>query len=81
MKESLRYLNNAKEILKSAPIEDSTYMDIKPVREACGTACLAVLMAIDEHLLKLVQVEKSGTSVIIIIVIIMVMPLYVSINV
>ena len=53
MKESLRYLNNAKEILKSAPTEDGTYTDIKPVREACGTAYLAVLMAIDEYLLKL----------------------------
>jgi len=52
MREALRYLNNAKEILKSAPIEDGTYTDIKPVREACGIAYLAVLMSIDEHLLK-----------------------------
>ena len=52
MKEALRYLNNAKQILKSAPLEDGTYTDIKPVREACGIAYLAVLMAIDENLLK-----------------------------
>ena len=64
MKEAIRYLNNAKELLKSAPIEDNTYTDIKPVREACGTAYLAILMAIDEHLLrKGVEQEKLPTSV------------------
>lgn len=52
MKESLRYLNHAKEILKSVPVEESTYMDVKPVREAMGTAYLAVLEAINEHLIK-----------------------------
>jgi len=64
MKESIRYLNNAKEILKSASVEDGTYTDIKPVREACGTAYLAVLMAIDEYLLKSgVAQDKLPTSV------------------
>jgi hypothetical protein len=38
MKEALRYLNNAREILKSSPVENGTYKDIKLVREACGTA-------------------------------------------
>jgi hypothetical protein len=52
MKESLRYLNNAKEILKTVPVEDSTYMEVKPVREAMGTAYLAVLEAINEYLIK-----------------------------
>ena len=52
MKESLRHLNNAKEILKTVPVEDSTYIDVKPVREAMGTAYLAVLEAINEHLIK-----------------------------
>jgi hypothetical protein len=52
MKESLRYLNNAREILKSARVEDGTYLDSKPVREACGVAYLAVLMAIDEYLIQ-----------------------------
>ena len=52
MKESLRYLNNAKEILKSIPVEDNTYTDIKHVREAFGIAYLAVLEAINECLNK-----------------------------
>ena len=52
MKEPLRYLNNAKEILKSVPVENGTYADIKPVREACGIAYLAILISIDEYLLK-----------------------------
>jgi hypothetical protein len=52
MKESLRYLNNAKEILKTVPVEDSTYTDVKPVREAIGTAYLAVLEAVNEYLIK-----------------------------
>lgn len=64
MKEALRYLNNAKEILKSAPVEDSTYTDIKLVREACGTAYLALLMAIDEYLLKIgIKQDRLPTSV------------------
>lgn len=50
MKEALRYLNNAKVILKSIPVEDNIYADIKPVREAFGTAYLAVLEAINEYL-------------------------------
>lgn len=50
-REALRYLNNAKEILESAPIEYNAYADGKYVRETCGTAYLAVLKAIDEYLL------------------------------
>lgn len=52
MKESLRYLQNAKELLARSPIEDDNYIDVKPVREALGTAYLAVLEAINEALLK-----------------------------
>ena len=48
MKESLRYLQNAKEILARIPIEDNDYVDIKPVREAFSTAYLAILEAINE---------------------------------
>ena len=59
MKEALRYLDNAREILKSAPLEDGTYTDIKPVREACGTAYLAVLKSIDAYLLKKGMDEKK----------------------
>jgi hypothetical protein len=51
VKEAIRYLNNAKEILKSIPIEDSTYTDIKPVREAFATAYLAILEAVNEYLI------------------------------
>ena len=51
-KEALRYLHNARGILRQTPIEDNTYMDVKPVREAYGTAYLAVLEAINEELLK-----------------------------
>jgi len=47
----LRYFQNAKEILRKAPIEDGRYADIKHVQEACGVAYLAVLKAIDEYLL------------------------------
>jgi len=50
MKEALRYLSNAKEILKAVPVEDNIYTDIKPVREAFATAYLAVLEAINEYL-------------------------------
>jgi hypothetical protein len=50
MREAIRYLNNAKEILKAVPIEDNTYTDIKPVREAFSTAYLAILEAINEYL-------------------------------
>ena len=52
MREALRYLNNAKEILKVIPIENNTYTDIKHVREAFGTAYLAVLEAVNEYLIK-----------------------------
>jgi len=51
MKEALRYLNNAKEILRKVPIEDNRYTDVKYVQEACGTAYLSVVKAIDEYLL------------------------------
>ncbi len=51
MKEALRYLQNAREILKKALIEDGRYADVKYVQEACSTAYLAVLKAIDEYLL------------------------------
>ena len=47
----VRYLNNAKEILKKAPIEDGRYLDVKYVQEACGTAYLAITKAIDGYLM------------------------------
>jgi hypothetical protein len=51
MKEAMRYLQNAKEILRKAPREDGRYADVKYVQEACGAAYLAILKAIDEYLL------------------------------
>lgn len=51
-REALKYLNNAKGLLKTIPVEEDTYTEIKPVREAMGTAYLAVLEAINESLLK-----------------------------
>ncbi len=59
MKESLRYLENAKELLSKSPIEDDTYLDLKSVQEACGTAYLAVLRAIDASLLQRGMAEKD----------------------
>jgi len=59
MRETLRYLNNAKAILRSVPVEDNTYIDIKPVQEACGIAYLTMLKAIDQFLLKKGITEKE----------------------
>jgi len=51
-KEALRYLQNARDLLKQVQIEDDTYLDRKPVREALGTTYLAVLEAINAGLVK-----------------------------
>jgi len=59
MREALKYLNNAREILKTASIEDNIYTNVKFVQEACGTAYLAVLKAIDEYLLNKGVDEKE----------------------
>lgn len=50
--EAIRYLHNAKQILKQASIENDFYSDRKPVREAFSTAYLAILEAINEVLLR-----------------------------
>ncbi len=52
MKEPLRYVANAKELLNRSPIEDNRYADDKYVKSACGVAYLGVLKAIEEHLLR-----------------------------
>lgn len=59
MKESFRYLNNAKDILKKATIEGKRYADVKYVQEACGTAYLAILKEIDSHLLNKGVIKKE----------------------
>lgn len=51
-KEAIKYLQNAKELLSKSSIEDNAYTDIKYVREACSTAYLSILIAIDEYLIK-----------------------------
>ncbi|MEW6104731.1 MAG: DUF5618 family protein [bacterium] len=59
MKEALRYLSNAKEILRKTPIEDNNYTDVKYVQEACGTAYLAILKAINGYLLNKGLLKKE----------------------
>jgi len=49
--EAIRYMDNAKEILKRAEKQDDgQYKDEKYVRMACGTAYLGVLIALDAWL-------------------------------
>jgi hypothetical protein len=50
--EAFRYLANAREILGQSPIEGNIYLDKKPVREAFGTAYLAILEAINEYMIE-----------------------------
>lgn len=52
MKEALRYISNAKEILKKSAVEDGRYADNKYVKSACGVAYLGVLKAIDEFFMQ-----------------------------
>lgn len=61
-KHSVRYLQNAKEILNDVPIKGSTYVDVKPVRDAFGTAYLAVLEAINEYPLQKGFTKKELTK-------------------
>ena len=58
-RESLRYLENAKSIVRDVKIEGKYYTDIKPVREAFGTAYLAILEAINERLIKKGYTKKD----------------------
>ena len=48
--EAVRYLSNARAILRHVPVERDVYVDRKPLREAMGAAYLAVLEAINEAL-------------------------------
>lgn len=58
-KEAIRYLENAKELLSKSGIEGDRYEDIKYIKQACGTAYLAVLKAIDEYLINKGVSEKE----------------------
>ncbi|MBM4047674.1 MAG: hypothetical protein FJ279_21420 [Planctomycetes bacterium] len=59
MKEPLRYLRNARQLAASAPTDGRVYTDMKPVREACGTAYLAILEAVDAYLLSQGVAQKE----------------------
>ncbi|MBI5748104.1 MAG: DUF5618 family protein [Nitrospinae bacterium] len=59
MKEAIRYLDNAKDILSKSKIEDNKYVDLKYVKSACGVAYLGILKAVDEYLLKKGFMEKN----------------------
>jgi len=50
--ECKRYMDNAKEILQKAKKDNGIYKDIKYVQTACGIAYNAVLMALDEYLIR-----------------------------
>lgn len=52
MKDALRYIENAKEILRKSAVEDGRYANEKYVKSACGIAYLGMLKAIDQYLLK-----------------------------
>lgn len=51
-KEALRYYKNARERLKEARVQNDRYQDVKPVRESCATAYLAVLLTLDGYFLE-----------------------------
>ncbi|MDR3328772.1 MAG: DUF5618 family protein [Prevotellaceae bacterium] len=58
--EAVRYMDNAKEVLRKARKEDDRYQDRKYVRMACGTAYSGVLLALDAYLqLKDVELVKK----------------------
>jgi len=58
--EAMRYMDNAKEYLKSARKEGNVYRDRKYVRTACGTAYSGVLIALDGYcMLKGIHTSKS----------------------
>jgi len=60
--EAIRYMDNAKEVLKKAGKDDDYYSDDKYVKMATGTAYNAVLKALDGYfILKEVKPVKKGS--------------------
>jgi uncharacterized protein (UPF0332 family) len=58
--EALRYMDNAKEVLKKAGKEGIFYKDKKYVRMACGTAYNGILVALDAWLtLKGIEIPQE----------------------
>ncbi|HTR44412.1 MAG TPA: DUF5618 family protein [Thermodesulfovibrionales bacterium] len=51
MREALRYLHNARDLLRKSPVEEGYYTDRKYIKSALGVAYLGVLEAINEYLL------------------------------
>jgi len=58
--EAIRYMDNAKEILKKADKKDNTYQDEKYVKIASGTAYSAVLKALDGYFILKQADKKKG---------------------
>jgi hypothetical protein len=60
--EAIRYMDNAKETLKTAGKDSNYYIDDKYVKTACGTAYNAVLKALEGYfILKQVKPQKKGS--------------------
>ena len=57
-KEAMRYIDNARILLKQAGKEDRNYQDVKYVHSACGTAYIGVLKALNV-LFEIKQVPKK----------------------
>ena len=52
MADAIRYINNAKEILKKSKVVEGYYTDLKYVKSAFGILYLGILKAIDDFLFK-----------------------------
>ena len=62
-KEAVRYFQNARGTLRGLKIKYDRYQDLKPVREACGTAYLAVLTAFNGYFVRRgIEKDKLPTS-------------------
>lgn len=61
---AMRYMENAKDLLRKAGKEDNRYKDEKYVKTACGTAYNGVLKALDGYLLlKDIPKQKGRKSI------------------
>jgi hypothetical protein len=58
--EAIRYMENAKEVLKKAGKEDQFYIDSKYVKMASGTAYNGVLLALDGYFILKEAPKKKG---------------------
>ncbi len=58
--EAIRYMDNAKEVLKKADKKDDFFQDVKYVKMSTGTAYNAVLMALDGYFILKEVPKKKG---------------------